>query len=199
MQSLHDRLMHIVNTNLKEGNIAPAKGYTQPNNVSHTPTPQPSAPNPSGKPTPNINYSPNYTIPMSEALHAQLMRFCEANKTVLASKSKDPDAEPTPLAPSKAIRYAVYELLRDPKPALDNAKPWPTFNTAVLPPTRTRTVSWTMPKNKPQDAAHMKYLWSTTYGGSQGAFVRRAIFNYTLAYASDDPAEVAAAAKDAWF
>lgn len=175
MQSLHDRLMHIVNTNLKEGNIAPHNTQapqTQPNNVSHTyNTPA------QNKPRTFFRLSSNYTTPMSDALHAQLVRYCAEERKTL----------------SKAIRIAVYELMgSQTTPARPASLP-----PIGLPPERRHIISWTMPANKPQDIEHLHGLCSTK--GSQSNFVRRAIYLHTKQYKSNDPAEHKEAMSDAWF
>jgi hypothetical protein len=166
----------------EDNNVKQNKDTTngKPNNVSPEP----------------LRLSCNYTTVMSDALYAQLDRFCEAHQTTPIHKRNDPTATPQPMAKSKVIRRAVYEAMREPSKVADKAKPF-RASQILNPPERTHSVSWTMPQNKPQDADLLRLLWPT-YGGNQSTFVRRAIFVYTDAYRSPDRDTDNEAASDAW-
>lgn len=180
MTNLHHLIMQAVKTAKDEDNNVRQNTKGQPNNVRAD----------------NFRLSCNYTTPMSAALFAQLTRYCEANMTAPIHKRKDPNAELSPMAKSKVVRYAVYEAMRNPSKVANSAKPFPASK-VTLPPERTNMVSWTMPQGKPQDADQLRVLYPT-YGGDQSTFVRRAIFNFTDAYRSTDKTEDSLAAADAW-
>ena len=178
MSNLHNQIMSIIKTHQGEDNNVRQDKSTE------------------GKPSEVFRLSCNYTTVMSDALYAQLDRYCEANKAVLTYKRGDPDAQPQPLAKSKVIRRAVYEAMRDPSKVANKAKP---FRAAQIlnPPDRPHSISWTMPQSKPQDADLLRLLWPT-YGGNQSTFVRRAIFTFTDEYRSEDRDTDNLAASDAW-
>lgn len=177
MQSLHNKIMAIIKENSKDNNVR--QDIQSDSKTSEV-----------------FRLSCNYTTVMSDALYAQLARYCEANKAIPTYKRNNPESEPQPLAKSKVIRRAVYEAMRDPSKVANKAKPFRASN-ILLPPERPHSVSWTMPQDKPQDADLLRLLWPT-YGGDQSTFVRRAIFVFTDAYRSEDRDTDNEAASDAW-
>lgn len=180
MSSLHNQIMSILKAHQSEDNNVKQNTDSNPNNVS-----------------PEVfRLSCNYTTVMSDALYAQLDRYCEANRAVPTYKRNDPDAQTQPLAKSKVIRLAVYEAMREPAKVANKAKPF-RASQILHPPERTHSISWTMPQSKPQDADLLRLLWPT-YGGNQSSFVRRAIFVLTDEYRSEDRDTDNLAASDAW-
>jgi len=184
MKNLHAHIMSIVKAHQEEDNNVQQNEHpsaqSKPNNVSSE----------------VFRLSCNYTTPMTAALFAQLMRYCEAHMTAPIHKRNDPDVELSPMAKSKVVRHAVYEAMRTPAKVSNAAKPFPASK-ITLPPERVCIVSWTMPQSKPQDADYLRLLYPT-YGGDQSTFVRRAIFVFTNDYRSTDKHEDALAARDAW-
>jgi hypothetical protein len=169
MQSLHNRLMSIVQAQQEEHNKV-----TQDTDGKHNIVTAPQRPAPSTL----FRLSSNYATVMSSALRDQLDRFCESER-----KTR-----------SRAIRDAVYALMET--PALISTPP-ANLPTVGQPPTRNCIISWTMPSNKPDHVEHFHNLCAGR--GNQSNFVRRAIYRHTQQYRSTDPSEHKDAVKDAWF
>jgi hypothetical protein len=123
--------------------------------------------------------SSTFSTAFSPALHTQLLRYTQAKNITRA----------------KAIRRAVYELL-DPVEPKKKTKP-PSLHPFTAAPKRTETVSWTLPPKKP---AHRKLLDDACYTQniSVAQFTRRAVYLYTIDYASTDKEEAAQALADGW-
>jgi hypothetical protein len=136
--------------------------------------------------------SPNeFGVTLSNALHAQLTRYCEANLVVLVTK---PNEAQQPMSYSKVVRRAVYELMVKPQDMHHTPNKTPAV---VLPPNRHHTVNWTMPRSKPKDTEYMLDL-CTHHGVKNATFVRRAIYLYTKEYVSHSKDEALEAARDGW-
>lgn len=133
-----------------------------------------------------------HTLTLSDALHQQLTRYCEANPTKPHYKKDDPNTQPAPMPRSKVIRRAVYELMSTPSKV--NAK---NITTPAQTPERPNIVSWTMPQGKPQDSDEF-YKTCRIHEIRPATFVRRALYLYTIKYKSTDPDEQKEAMRDAW-
>jgi len=144
---------------------------TQPNHNNVSKSTQPD------KPRALFRLSSAYVTSMSGALHAQLTRYCEAER-----KTR-----------SRAVRNAVYAVLENPSLLSQKPSGVPAIGQT---PERTVVVSWTMPTNKPQDLEYLHNMCTTR--GSQSELVRRALYLYTIKYKSTNPDEQKEAMRDAW-
>lgn len=176
MANLHSLIMQAVKAQKQDDNIVQQNTNNKPNIVrpakfrmSHT----------------------GFSTSVSTALHAQLDRFREANPTTPRTLK---GAQPQPMSYSKAVRRAVYELMRKPQAMHQTPNKTPTIG---LAPDRTHTIAWTMPKAKPQDVQYLAELCSH-HGVNTSTFVRRAIYLYTKEHISPDKDEALEAARDGW-
>ena len=182
MQSLHNHIMALVKAREEEHNNVKQSTDGKHNNVRATKAPEPFF----------LSWG-QYTIPLSNALHAQLTRYCEDNPTTLKYKPSSPYADRNgttkPAPRSKVFRKAVYALMKDPT----------LIGTTMtgLAPDRPNVVGFTMPHNKRADTEELKAICSS-HGIKQTTFARRAIYLFTMEYRSPNTVEDEEARRDAW-
>jgi hypothetical protein len=182
MQSLHNHIMALVKAREEEHNNVKQNTNGKPNNVRATKAPEPFF----------LSWG-QFTIQLSDALYAQLDRYCEANPTTLKYKPSSPyadrDGTVKPMSRAKVFRQAVYALMKDPTRV--------SAHMTGLPPDRPNVVGWTMPQGKREDTEQLKAMCSSR-GIKPTTFARRALYLYTLEYRSPNTAEDEEARRDAW-
>lgn len=182
MHSLHNHIMALVKAREAEHNSVKQNTNGKPNNVSSTKAPEPFF----------LSWG-QYTIPLSDALYAQLTRYCEANPTTLKYKPSSPYAyrngTTKPAPRSKVFRKAVYALMKDPA-RIGNTM-------TGIAPDRPNVVGFTMPHNKRADTEELRAICSSN-GIKQTTFARRAVYLFTANYKSPNTVEDEEARRDAW-
>jgi len=113
----------------------------------------------------------NLSVIISKALYDQLERFCEECH----------------MPRSKAVRRAVYEMMRNTKHTA------PRLPKLTYAPERTMPVNWSLSRDREEMDAVCADMNITA-----SEFQRKAIYLYTKAYVSTDMAEAREAAADGW-
>lgn len=182
MQNLHKHILSLVKAREEEHNNVKQSTGDKHNNVRETKSPEPFF----------LSWG-QFTIQLSDALYAQLTRYCEANPVTIKYKPSSPYADRNgatkPMPRSKVFRQAVYAYMKDPTRI--------SMPMTGLPPDRPNIVGWTMPQNKRADTEELKAMCSSR-GIKPTTFARRAIYLYTEEYKSPDKQENNEAMRDAW-